>query len=70
MMAYAFYDDEDVLVAGEPGGADRTQEDGGTMLVTSAGQATVMSEPKTRTVRELLASSGNELELPVRIIVT
>ena len=33
-------------------------------------QATVMSELKTRTVRELLASSGNEFELPVRIIVT
>ena len=70
MMAYAFYDDEDVLVAGEQSGADQTQEDGGTIPVTSAavGDGDVGAEDANR--RGAADFLRDELELPAQNIVT
>ena len=70
MMAYAIYDDEDVLVVGKPGGADQTQRDGGTMPVTSAGagDGDVGAEDADR--RGAADFLRDELELPAQNIVT
>ena len=70
MMAYAFYDDEDVLVVGEPGGADQTQEDGGTKPVTTAGAGDGDVGAEDAGHRGAADFLRDKLELPAQNIVT